>query len=127
MNVLIMLYTIVLFVLLTPGILITFPSNGGVKLAETLSSTENIIARYNQLQSALFHGLIFMIICSFTYSAVLKLGSCPEPVIPPSDNEEYDNESSKEAFNNTDSFRSNCWNLFNNCMFKCTDPFEMNI
>ena len=122
MNVLIMLYTIVLFVLLTPGILITFPSNGSIKIAQSLTTTESVIARYNQIQSALFHGLIFMLICSFTYATVLKLGSCPNQK-DINDNEEHN---SQEHFENTDQCRSTCWNLFNNCMFKCTDPFEMN-
>jgi hypothetical protein len=57
MNLLMILYTVLLFVILTPAILVHIPPNG------------------NKLTVAFVHGLIFALIYHFTHHFVLRLGS----------------------------------------------------
>ena len=56
MNLLGSLYVVLLFVLLTPGVLLRLPPNGG------------------KLTVAVVHGLVFAVVLHFTYKAVKSMG-----------------------------------------------------
>ena len=55
MNIMMTLYVAILFVLLTPGVLITLPKNA------------------SRLTSAVVHGLVFAVVYHFTYKTVYNM------------------------------------------------------
>ena len=57
MNLILILYTVLLFVALTPGVLLTLPKGG------------------SKLTVAAVHGIVFMVVYNFTVNTVLKLSA----------------------------------------------------